>query len=82
MGKINVTIRVQEEVVEEAKEVGLNISRTCENALKQAIKQLKPLYSQGNPEDCSNSCSKKSLVRGVGFEPTNPYRTAASGLRL
>jgi len=23
-----------------------------------------------------------SLVRGVGFEPTNPYGTAASGLRL
>ena len=22
------------------------------------------------------------LVRGVGFEPTNPYGTAASGLRL
>jgi hypothetical protein len=23
-----------------------------------------------------------AVVRGVGFEPTNPYRTAASGLRL
>jgi len=22
------------------------------------------------------------MVRGVGFEPTNPYGTAASGLRL
>ena len=26
--------------------------------------------------------SQKSMVRGVGFEPTNPYGTAASGLRL
>ena len=24
----------------------------------------------------------KIMVRGVGFEPTNPYGTAASGLRL
>jgi hypothetical protein len=28
------------------------------------------------------TASKRSLVRGVGFEPTNPYGTAASGLRL
>ena len=26
--------------------------------------------------------SQKCIVRGVGFEPTNPYETAASGLRL
>ena len=26
--------------------------------------------------------NKALLVRGVGFEPTNPYGTAASGLRL
>ena len=25
---------------------------------------------------------QKHMVRGVGFEPTNPYGTAASGLRL
>jgi hypothetical protein len=24
----------------------------------------------------------KRMMRGVGFEPTNPYGTAASGLRL
>jgi hypothetical protein len=26
--------------------------------------------------------AQNQIVRGVGFEPTNPYRTAASGLRL
>ena len=26
--------------------------------------------------------NKSHLVRGVGFEPTNPFGTAASGLRL
>ena len=28
-------------MVKEAKEIGLNISKTCENALKEAVKRLK-----------------------------------------
>ena len=37
------------------------------------------IHKQKNPFHAS---FQKSLVRGVGFEPTNPYGTAASGLRL
>ena len=33
-----------------------------------------------NPQ--ANEFVDALLVRGVGFEPTNPYGTAASGLRL
>ena len=32
--------------------------------------------------DPNNLNSSSDLVRGVGFEPTNLYRIAASGLRL
>jgi hypothetical protein len=36
--------------------------------------------------ECSNSSNNPKentkMVRGEGFEPSNPYGTAASGLRL
>jgi post-segregation antitoxin (ccd killing protein) len=42
LGKqVNVTIYIDEDVVKEAKEIGLNISKICENALKEAIRKLK-----------------------------------------
>ena len=43
--KTTISIYIDRDVAKEAKEMGLNISKTCENALKMAIKQLKPLYS-------------------------------------
>ena len=42
MGKARVTsIRVDEDVLREAKELGLNVSKIAENALKEAIRRLK-----------------------------------------
>jgi post-segregation antitoxin (ccd killing protein) len=38
-GKL-VTIRINPEIHEKAKEMGLNISKTCENALKNATSRL------------------------------------------
>ena len=73
MVKKNLMIYIEEEVIEKAKELGLNISKVCENCLKDMIRRI----------EGSNSSKKgANLVRGVGFEPTNPYGTAASGLRL
>lgn len=39
--KVRTTILVDKKVVKEAKELGLNISKTSENALKEAIRRLK-----------------------------------------
>jgi len=36
-------------VVEEARELGLNISKVCENALKEAIRRLKGENPKTNP---------------------------------
>ncbi|MDH5449921.1 MAG: type II toxin-antitoxin system CcdA family antitoxin [Candidatus Bathyarchaeota archaeon] len=36
-----VSIKVDEKIHKEAKELGLNISKTCENALKEAVRKLK-----------------------------------------
>jgi len=38
--KVISTIYLDEEVLKRAKEVGLNISRICENALEQAVHRL------------------------------------------
>ena len=40
MAKKNLMIYVEEEVVEKAKELGLNISKVCENCLKDMIKRI------------------------------------------
>ncbi|GEM_PF-3473635 len=39
--KKNVVIYLDSGIVKEAKELGLNISKICENALKEVIKRLK-----------------------------------------
>lgn len=50
MGKAIVTsIRIDEEVFREAKELGLNVSKITENALKEAIRRLKGENLQNNP---------------------------------
>jgi len=39
-------VKVDKELVREAHELGLNVSKVCENALKMAIEQLKPIFSK------------------------------------
>ena len=54
--KKNVVLYLDPEVVREAKELGLNLSKICENALKDPIKKLKD-------KDCNN------MAGPGGFEP-------------
>jgi hypothetical protein len=49
MGKTKVTLSMDEDVVKQAKNIGLNISKTCENALKEAISRLEGSYSSRDP---------------------------------
>ena len=49
--KGKLTLYVDLELVKEAKELGLNISKICENALKIAIEQIRPLYKKNSPEN-------------------------------
>ena len=63
MGKKGyVTIYVDKEIAKEARELGLNISKICENALKEAIRKLKG-------ENCER------MGPGPGFEPGIPGST-------
>ena len=65
--------RIEEEVVKKAKDLGLNISKTCENCLKQAIRQLEQLYGQKNPNslyiDVQQRVSSASLAGPPVFTP-------------
>ncbi len=61
MGKINITIRIDKTIVKEAKELGLNISKTCENCLKRAIKQIRQLYSENSLTHTSKDNPKANV---------------------
>ena len=76
-GKVSACLYIGREVLETAKKSGLNLSRVAENALIEAIGRLQGPENRNGPAAASGR-----LVRGVGFEPTNPCGIAASGLRL
>ena len=44
--KTTISIYIDEDVAKEAKEIGLNISKLCENCLKEAIRRLETPSSQ------------------------------------
>ena len=67
--KQKVTINLDPKVVRKARELGLNISKIAENALKEYIKRLESSDYKNNVS--SNSFGDKVLrvVDGAGFEP-------------
>ena len=68
MGKKKITsMRIDEDLLQKAHELGLNVSKVCENALKEAIERL------SSPKSETNGGTR--LARGVGFEPTRPLLT-------
>ena len=76
--KKKVLLYMDRDVVTEAKDIGLNLSKTCENALKNTIKRLTNTNNSRNTDGLSSSeSSGNSLVREVGFEPTKAYTTGA-----
>lgn len=66
--KINTTVYVNPELTKLARAMGLNISKTCENALKQAINRLQGHYSETNSEQ-QRFGNKNDVVDWAGFEP-------------
>ena len=68
MGKSVVTsIRINEDVLREAKALGLNVSKIAENALKEAIRRLKGEYSKTDSNSSSSNkvwCGRRDLNPG------------------
>jgi post-segregation antitoxin (ccd killing protein) len=68
-GKL-VTIRIDPKTYQTARELGLNISKTCENSLKQAIQLLTASEQQNNCiSTCEGTSQQRRLVGRAGFEP-------------
>ena len=68
--KVISTIYINQELLKKAKDIGLNISKTCENALKNAIRRLEASNPHKTTKDLSvNTSSQKKLVRLPRFEP-------------
>ena len=64
--KKSVLLYIDREIVTEAKEIGLNLSKTCENALKTATKQLKRSDYSENSDVLSTYDSSKIVGAGGG----------------
>jgi hypothetical protein len=74
MGKKVVTsIRVDKDTLRRAKEVGLNVSKISENALKMAIERLEPLYSKSKAKLAPNN-SEDSVWWGRPDSNRGPER--------
>ena len=69
--RINITIEAQ--VVEKAHELGLNVSKTCENALKEAIRRLETPVPQteinGGHIDSQEAVSNAKWCSGRDLNP-------------
>ena len=67
--KVRTTLYIDLNILKEAQDLGLNISKTCENALKSAIDRLRPLYERPKPKTIPIQTKNVSLVGSPGFEP-------------
>ena len=82
--KKNVMIRIDAELVEKAKELGLNISKVCENALNHAINALEQVFYENKANNlrtvgswwCSGRDLNPRLQPRFRFEPGSPARKA------
>jgi hypothetical protein len=68
-----ISIRIDAQIHQTARKLGLNISRTCENCLKQEIQR--PIGS--NPKTnciltCDSTSQQQRMAGGAGFEPATP----------
>ena len=77
MGKrIRVNLTIDENVIEKAKTLGLNLSKTCENCLIRAIKALETAY--GKNKDGSRHENTSINVKWAGRD-SNPRPSPRQG---
>ena len=70
-------IRIDSDVVEKSKELGLNISKVCENCLKIAIRQMQGFYMKNyNIGDLETD---NHLINWCGEWDSNPRRPTPRG---
>jgi post-segregation antitoxin (ccd killing protein) len=68
--KRKISILVDKNVIEKAHELGLNVSKFAENALKDGIKALTEAKQNKPPFSTEPFLPEKGHAGPVGFEPT------------
>ena len=63
--KIRINITVDEEIHKTTKELGFNVSKLCENAMKDAINRMRGPNSLNKPH-LSNNLSVKNKIKTNG----------------
>ena len=72
MGKKKITtMRIDADLLKKAHNLGLNVSKVCENALREATERME----RPKTENDGGKLSDGNVARGVGFEPTRPFLT-------
>jgi post-segregation antitoxin (ccd killing protein) len=80
--KVRVNITLDDEVVYSAKELGLNISKVCENALILAIEAMKRVYNNKDSTSSSISSSQEYWWAGEDLNHRPPPRKGGVLTRL
>ncbi|MCD6562876.1 MAG: type II toxin-antitoxin system CcdA family antitoxin, partial [Thermoproteales archaeon] len=62
MAKKHISLYIDEEIINESKQIGLNISRICENALREAVERLKGNTDKHLFANINVKCWARSLV--------------------
>ena len=66
--KRNVMIRIDANLVQKAKELGLNISKVSENALKEMIRRIESPSAPKEARDCPDNPENSSGIARGRFE--------------
>jgi hypothetical protein len=63
------TMRIDEDSLKKAHDLGLNVTKVCENALKEMISRIEGPKAPKEAEDCPEKPKRQALVGLPGFEP-------------
>ena len=68
--KVKVTLLMDDEVVKKGKDLGLNLSKVCENALIDMIGRIESPKGDISKGNKFTRCEKDEVVDWEGFEPS------------
>jgi hypothetical protein len=70
--KVKVTLLMDEDIVKKGKEIGLNLSKVCENALIEMIERIEFPKNDVTKGNRFAKLEVEGVVGRVGFEPATP----------
>jgi post-segregation antitoxin (ccd killing protein) len=81
LGKVRVNLTIDEEVKKKAEELGLNLSKVAENALKEAVRKLEAKDPPNDPVSSANASSQEGLNGASGGIRTRDQQLTRLPLR-